>query len=106
MKRFTVFSLILIAAVLLMGHVVLWVPQARAHSMTTTTYKIAENTSGPAKLNLELHDIHTYSIDSTDSDSQKFEISAVKKDRNQRWQELQFKSSNIPDYENPRGCQH
>ena len=68
MKCFTLFSLILLAAVLLMGHVVFWVPQAQAHSMTTT-HDITENTSGPVKL--DVPQLHQYSIDSTDSDSQK-----------------------------------
>ena len=101
MKRFTVFALILTVAVLLMGHLTFWVSQARAHSMTTT-YEITENTRGPVTLSLQPNQSYAYSINSTDSDSQKFEISAVKRGTNsQEWQELQFKSGNIPDYENP-----
>ena len=100
MKRFSVFSLFLIAAVLLIGSLaLLWSPPLYAHDLDTT-FTITENTRGPVKF--DLSGTSEYTIDSTDADSQKFEISGEKTAPNdQRWQELQFTSSNVPDYENP-----
>ena len=104
MKRFTAFSFILTAAILLIGYVALWSPQIYAHTDlgTSPVFKITENTQGPVRLNLSSGNPYTYAIASTDADSQKFEISPEKRGPNQkRWQELQFKSDNVPDYENP-----
>ena len=104
MKRFTVFSFVLITAVLLVGYLTLRSPQIYAHTDlgTSPVFKITENTQGPVRLNLSSANPYTYSIHSTDSDSQKFEISPEKRDANQnQWQELKFKSDNVPDYENP-----
>ena len=104
MKRFTAFSLVLTAAVLLTYYLTLWNPQIYAHTDlgTSPVFKITENTQGPVRLNLSIANPHLYSIASTDADSQKFEISPEKRGPNQQsWQELQFKSDNIPDYENP-----
>ena len=95
MKRFSVFSLFLIAAVLLISSLVLWSPLLYAHDLGTT-FTITENTRGPVKF--DLSGTSKYTIDSTDADSQKFEISAP---IDQQGQELQFTSSNVPDYENP-----
>ena len=95
MKRFSVFSLFLIAAVLLIGSLALWTPPIYAHDLGTT-FTITENTRGPVKFSLS--GTSKYTIDSTDADSQKFEISAP---IDQQGQELQFTSSNVPDYENP-----
>ena len=104
MKRFTAFSFVLLAAFLLIGYVALWSPHIYAHTDlgTSPVFKITENTQGPVRLNLPFGIPDTYSIASTDADSQKFEISHEKRGPNQqRWQELQFTSDNIPDYENP-----
>ena len=104
MKRFTAFSLVLTAAVLLTCYLTLWNPQIYAHTDlgTSPVFKITENTQGPVRLNLPFGTPHVYAIASTDADSQKFEISPEKRGPNQqRWQELQFKSDNVPDYENP-----
>ena len=104
MKRFTAFSFVLTTAVLLTCYLALWSPQIYAHTDlgTSPVFKITENTQGPVRLNLSAANPNIYSIASTDADSQKFEISPEKRDSNQnQWQELQFKSDNIPDYENP-----
>ena len=104
MKRFPAFSSVLIAALLLVGHLTLWSPHIYAHEDlgTSPVFKITENTQGPVRLNLSIHTPDLYSIASTDADSQKFEISPEKRGPNQQaWQELQFTSDNIPDYENP-----
>ena len=104
MKRFTVFSFVLITVALLVGYLTLWSPQIYAHTDlgTSPVFKITENTRGPVILNLSSGNPYTYAIASTDSDSQKFEISPEKRGPNEkRWQELQFKSDNVPDYENP-----
>ena len=104
MKRFTAFSFVLTTAVLLTCYLALWSPQIYAHTDlgTSPVFKITENTQGPVRLNLSIANPHLYSIASTDADSQKFEISPEKRAPNQQaWQELQFKSDNIPDYENP-----
>ena len=104
MKRFPAFSSVLIAALLLVGHLTLWSPHIYAHEDlgTSPVFKITENTQGPVRLNLSIANPHLYSIASTDADSQKFEISHEKRGPNQQaWQELQFTSDNIPDYENP-----
>ena len=103
MKRFPAFSFVLTAAVLLTFYLTLWSPQICAHNDlgTSPVFKITENTRGPVRINLTVLG-NLYSIASTDSDSQKFEISHEKRAPNQqRWQELQFKSGNTPDYENP-----
>ena len=104
MKCLPAFSFVLIAALLLVGYLTLWSPQIYAHTDlgTSPVFKITENTQGPVRLNLSIANPHLYSIASTDADSQKFEISHEKRAPNQQsWQELQFKSDNIPDYENP-----
>ena len=104
MKRFTAFSFVLITVVLLAGYLTLWSPQIYAHTDlgTSPVFKITENTRGPVRLNLPSQNIELYSIASTDADSQKFEISPEKRGPNhKRWQELRFKSDNVPDYENP-----
>ena len=77
MKRFTAFSFVLFAAVLLIGYVAPWSPPLYAHNLGTT-FTITENTRGPVKF--DLSGTSQYTIDSTDSDSKKFEISAEKTD--------------------------
>ena len=104
MKRFPAFSLVLTAAVLLTCYLTRWSPHIYAHEDlgTSPVFKITENTQGPVRLNLSIGTPDLYSIDSTDADSQKFEISHEKRSANQQsWQDLQFKSDSIPDYENP-----
>ena len=104
MKRFTAFSLVLTAVVLLTYYLTPWNPHIYAHEDlgTSPVFKITENTQGPVRINLPSGQPDLYSIAGTDADSQKFEISHEKRGPNhQRWQDLQFKSDNIPDYENP-----
>ena len=99
MKRYSLFySSIFIAATLLLTSIALWAPLTDAHDMDTS-FNIAENTRGPIKFDAWTY---TFSISSTDSDSTQLEMGAVQTGANDtKWQELQFKSQNIPDYENP-----
>ena len=95
MKRF-LFSPILMATALLMGSLALLVIEAHSHD--AVVLNVDENTDGLQKLTTWHQD---YSLGGTDS--AKFDLSERKtSSSNQRgWQELKFKSANIPDYENP-----
>ena len=95
MKRF-LFSPILMATALLMGSLALLVIEAHSHD--AVVLNVDENTDGLQKLTTWHQD---YSLGGTDS--AKFDLSERKTDSsNQRgWQELKFKSANIPDYDNP-----
>ena len=98
MKRHSLSSSIFIVALLLLASLAFWAPLTDAHDMDTS-FDIVENTRGPIKFDAWTY---TYSIDSTDSDSTQLEMGAVQTGANDtKWQELQFKSQNIPDYENP-----
>ena len=98
MKRYSLFSSIFIAATLLLTSIALWAPLTDAHDMDTS-FNIAENTRGPITFDAWTY---TFSISSTDSDSTQLEMGAVQTGANDtKWQDLQFKSQNIPDYENP-----
>ena len=95
MKRF-LFSPILMAVALLMGSLSLWVPQVHSHD--AAVFEVAENTEGLQKLTTWHQD---FSLGGTDRG--KFELSERKTDASNQigWQELKFKSTDIPDYENP-----
>ena len=98
MKRYSLLSSIFIAATLLLTSIALWVPLTDAHDMDTS-FSVVENTRGPITFDAWTY---TYSISSTDSDSTQLEMGAVQTGTNDtKWQDLQFKSQNIPDYENP-----
>ena len=98
MKRYSLFSSIFIAATLLLTSIALWAPLTDAHDMDTS-FSIAENTRGPITFDAWTY---TFSISSTDSDSTQLEMGAVQTGANDtKWQDLQFKSQNVPDYENP-----
>ena len=95
MKRF-LFSPILMATALLIGSLTLLVSEVHSHD--AVVLNVAENTDGLQKLTTWHQD---YSLGGTDS--AKFDLSERKtSSSNERgWQELKFKSANIPDYENP-----
>ena len=95
MKRF-LFSPILMATVLLMGSLTLLVIEAHSHD--AAVLNVAENTDGLQEITT-WH--QTYSLGGTDS--AKFDLSERKTSSSNQigWQELKFKSANIPDYENP-----
>ena len=95
MKRF-LFSPILMVTVLLMGSLTLLVPESHSHDAAVLS--VAEHTDGFQKFTTWHQD---YSLGGTDS--AKFELSQKKTSASdpRGWQELKFKSANIPDYENP-----
>ena len=95
MKRF-LFSPILMATVLLMGSLTLLVIEVHSHD--AVVLNVAEHTDGFQKFTTWHQD---YSLGGTDS--AKFDLSERKTDSSnpRGWQELKFKSTNIPDYENP-----
>ena len=95
MKRFLL-SPILMMTALLMGSLALLVPQVHSHD--AVVLNAPENTDGLQKITTWHRD---YSLGGTDS--AKFELSERKTSASdpRGWQELKFKSANIPDYENP-----